>query len=175
MKALGLTLFIVVLVCGIGTVWAQAPEWEDPQVTDIGTEAPHAFAIPYPDRTAALAFDPAKSSFYQSLNVTINGLLVAIAPLIVTIYCGLQVVSGRLTIGDLVAISPDAESSRLRAWSREDWFACACSFSRFACASATPCCAIVGSMRARSCPFFTVSPALTLKATIPWAGAKSVG
>ena len=29
----------------------------------------------------------------------------------------------------LVAISPDAESSRLRAWSRDDWFACACSFS----------------------------------------------
>ena len=46
-----------------------------------------------------------KQSYYQSLNVTVNGLLVAIAPLLVTLYCGYQVAQGRLTVGSLVAIS----------------------------------------------------------------------
>ena len=59
--------------------------------------------------------------------------------------------------GALVAINPCDESSTVRSWSRDAWFACACSFSRVACASATPCCAMVGSIRARSCPFLTWS------------------
>jgi ABC-type multidrug transport system fused ATPase/permease subunit len=46
-----------------------------------------------------------QQAFYQSLNVTINGFLVGIAPLIVTIYCGLQVISGRLSVGDMVALN----------------------------------------------------------------------
>lgn len=41
----------------------------------------------------------------QSLNVTLNGLLVSIAPLIVTIFCGYRVILGHLTVGDMVAIS----------------------------------------------------------------------
>jgi ABC-type multidrug transport system fused ATPase/permease subunit len=40
----------------------------------------------------------------QSLNVTLNGLLVSVAPLIVTIYCGFRVIQGTLTIGDMVAV-----------------------------------------------------------------------
>ncbi len=46
-----------------------------------------------------------KQSYYQSLNVTVNGLLVAIAPLLVTLYCGYQVIQGQLTVGSLVAVS----------------------------------------------------------------------
>jgi subfamily B ATP-binding cassette protein MsbA len=46
-----------------------------------------------------------KQSYYQSLNVTINGLLVAIAPLLVTFYCGYQVIQGHLSIGSMVAVS----------------------------------------------------------------------
>jgi ATP-binding cassette, subfamily B, putative efflux pump len=46
-----------------------------------------------------------KQAYYQSLNVTLNGLLVGIAPLIVTIFTGWQVISGRMSIGDLVAIN----------------------------------------------------------------------
>ncbi len=54
-------------------------------------------------------------------------------------------------------MSPALESARFRFWSLRAWFACAWTLSRFAWASATPCCAIVGSIRARSCPFFTWS------------------
>ena len=46
-----------------------------------------------------------KQNYYQALNVTLNGLLVSIAPLLVTLYCGYQVILGRLTIGDMVAVS----------------------------------------------------------------------
>jgi len=46
-----------------------------------------------------------KQSYYQSLNVTVNGLLVAIAPLLVTLYCGYQVIHGQMTVGSMVAIS----------------------------------------------------------------------
>ncbi len=45
-----------------------------------------------------------KQNFYQSLNVTLNGVLVSIAPLLVTLYCGYQVILGRLMIGDMVAV-----------------------------------------------------------------------
>ena len=46
-----------------------------------------------------------KQSYYQSLNVTFNGLLVSIAPLLVTLYCGYQVIQGHLSIGSMVAVS----------------------------------------------------------------------
>ena len=46
-----------------------------------------------------------KQNYYQALNVTLNGLLVSIAPLLVTLYCGYQVILGHLTIGDMVAVS----------------------------------------------------------------------
>jgi subfamily B ATP-binding cassette protein MsbA len=45
-----------------------------------------------------------KQAFYQSLNLTINGVLVSLAPLIVTLYCGYRVIQGTLSIGDMVAI-----------------------------------------------------------------------
>ncbi len=61
-------VFVFVLMCGIPSVPAQVPEWENPEVTDISTEAPHAFAILYQDRAAALGFDPARSANYRSLN-----------------------------------------------------------------------------------------------------------
>ncbi|HEX7002780.1 MAG TPA: ABC transporter ATP-binding protein [Trueperaceae bacterium] len=41
----------------------------------------------------------------QSLNAVVTGLLAQVAPLIVIIYGGSQVISGRLTIGDLVAVT----------------------------------------------------------------------
>lgn len=40
----------------------------------------------------------------QSTNVTITGIITSLAPLIVTLYGGYQVIMGHLTIGDLVAI-----------------------------------------------------------------------
>ena len=46
-----------------------------------------------------------KQSYYQGLNITLNGLIVSIAPMLVTLYCGYQVIHGQLTIGDMVAIS----------------------------------------------------------------------
>jgi ATP-binding cassette, subfamily B, putative efflux pump len=45
-----------------------------------------------------------RQAYYQSLNLTINGLIVSLAPLIVTIYGGLRVIHGQITIGDLVAV-----------------------------------------------------------------------
>jgi subfamily B ATP-binding cassette protein MsbA len=52
-----------------------------------------------------LFFLTMKQNYYQSLNVTLNGLLVSIAPLLVTLYCGYQVILGHLTIGDMVAVT----------------------------------------------------------------------
>jgi beta-galactosidase len=45
-------------------------EWEDPAVTQLGQEAPHTFAIDYPDADAVFANDFSKSPNFKSLNGT---------------------------------------------------------------------------------------------------------
>jgi len=47
---------------------AAAPEWENPAVTDVGTEPPRASFHPYPDVSGALTFEPEKSACCLSLN-----------------------------------------------------------------------------------------------------------
>lgn len=42
--------------------------------------------------------------YLQSVNVTITGVITNIAPLIVTLYGGYQVITGNLTVGELVAV-----------------------------------------------------------------------
>ncbi len=46
-----------------------------------------------------------RSVYFQSMNQTITGVLTNLAPLIVTLYGGYQVIYGRLTVGELVAVS----------------------------------------------------------------------
>lgn len=43
--------------------------------------------------------------YFQSLNMTITGVIVQLAPLIVMLYGGHRVISGSLSVGDLVAVS----------------------------------------------------------------------
>ncbi|MCL5270682.1 MAG: ABC transporter ATP-binding protein/permease [bacterium] len=42
--------------------------------------------------------------FYQSTNVTVTGVLTALAPMLVYLYGGYQVIQGHLRVGDLVAV-----------------------------------------------------------------------
>lgn len=50
---------------------AQAPnDWENPHLTGIANEYPHATFYPYADIPSALANDPAKSPYYKLLNGT---------------------------------------------------------------------------------------------------------
>lgn len=46
-----------------------------------------------------------RTSWWNSLNVTITGTLTSISPLIVLLYGGWQVVHGTITVGDLVAVT----------------------------------------------------------------------
>lgn len=46
-----------------------------------------------------------RRTHYQSLNMALTGLLTQLAPLIVLLYGGYVVVTGRLTVGDLVAVT----------------------------------------------------------------------
>jgi len=46
-----------------------------------------------------------RRAYFQSLNVTITGGLTQVAPLIVTLFGGYQVIQGQMTVGDLVAVS----------------------------------------------------------------------
>lgn len=50
------------------SAYAGIPEWQNPEVTDLGTEAPHASFCPYPDAAGALTFEPEKSACRLSLN-----------------------------------------------------------------------------------------------------------
>ncbi len=47
---------------------AQAPEWEDPGVFAVGTEAPRATFIPYAGVADAVGRDRARSPYFRSLN-----------------------------------------------------------------------------------------------------------
>ncbi|MBZ0302216.1 MAG: ABC transporter ATP-binding protein/permease [Anaerolineae bacterium] len=42
--------------------------------------------------------------YLQSVNITITGVITSLAPLIVTLYGGYQVITGHLTVGELVAV-----------------------------------------------------------------------
>ena len=47
-----------------------------------------------------------RRAYFQSLNITISGGLTQIAPLIVMLFGGYQVIQGHMTIGDFVAVIP---------------------------------------------------------------------
>ena len=47
----------------------------------------------------------------QSLNMMITGMIIQLAPLLVAIYGGYQVILGNLTVGELVAASLPASAS----------------------------------------------------------------
>jgi len=70
MKRVCLALVVFVLICAMPLAQAPVPEWENPEVTDVNTQAPHAYAIPFQDTATALSLDPARSSYYRNLNGT---------------------------------------------------------------------------------------------------------
>ena len=45
-----------------------ANDWENPQITSVGTERPHATMTPFADAASAMAGDRAKSPYWLSLN-----------------------------------------------------------------------------------------------------------
>lgn len=47
---------------------AEINDWENPQLTAVGTESPHATMMIYPDAAAAAAGEPGQSPYYLSLN-----------------------------------------------------------------------------------------------------------
>lgn len=61
---------IIALVFGsmINVSLAQVPEWENPKVNRISTEAPHATLMPFGNAQDARSFDNQKSEYYQLLN-----------------------------------------------------------------------------------------------------------
>jgi len=69
------TCFIhVVSLCGLALAAGAAPlpaevnDWENPQITAVGTEPPHATMMIYPDAASAAAGDRAKSPYWLSLH-----------------------------------------------------------------------------------------------------------
>ena len=48
----------------------ERPDWENPQMLGRNREPPHCTLMPFPDRTAALADDPAASPWFLSLDGT---------------------------------------------------------------------------------------------------------
>ena len=76
----------------------------------VGSRVIHAFAQEKHEeknfyRESEKLFSIAMHRVYlQSLNVTITTLLTHLAPLIVTLYGGYQVINGNLTVGELVAV-----------------------------------------------------------------------
>ncbi len=56
------------LLGGLAALAAAPPEWDNPAVTSVGVEPPHATMMVYPDALTARTFDPAKSPWRLSLN-----------------------------------------------------------------------------------------------------------
>jgi len=71
-RALG--FFLLLSFCGVSVLSAQLKEWQDPNLTGINNQAPHATMVICPDTQTALSIQYAgnaervKSSFYRSLN-----------------------------------------------------------------------------------------------------------
>ena len=65
-KVLVLCLFVFIA----SPVGARIADWENPAVTGINKEPPHATYTPYPDVASALANNRANSPFVRSLNGT---------------------------------------------------------------------------------------------------------
>ena len=69
-----LVLAMLLLVIGSTMVWGgepepdQHPDWENPQMIGRGKEAARATAVPFADRTTALAGDASASPWHLSLN-----------------------------------------------------------------------------------------------------------
>jgi len=58
-------LMLVALLAGVAPVWAG---WQDLDVIQVNTEAPHATMMTYPDTESALTFDRSQSPWFKSLN-----------------------------------------------------------------------------------------------------------
>lgn len=65
MLLLRTVLLLAVLVLA---AHAAPPEWDNPAVTSIGVEPPHATMMIYPDTVSARTFDPSRSPWRLSLN-----------------------------------------------------------------------------------------------------------
>ncbi len=61
-------LIFLALTASLGL--AEAPEWEDPQVTSVNTVKPHVSLIPYADIKSALSAKVEDSPYYRLLNGT---------------------------------------------------------------------------------------------------------
>ncbi len=63
-----LTILVTAISCSHEPVTTR--EWEDPEIFSRNREPAHSTFIPYTDVETALAGDPSRSTFYQSLNGT---------------------------------------------------------------------------------------------------------
>lgn len=68
MKNIILGFFLILWSSSFGL--AQAPEWEDLQVTSVNTVKPHVTLVPYPTIKEALAARPEASAFFKLLSGT---------------------------------------------------------------------------------------------------------
>ena len=57
-----------VFALSVGTLSAERPDWENPEVFRINKERPHATTVPYGTRTLALRGETRESEYYKSLN-----------------------------------------------------------------------------------------------------------
>jgi len=73
MQFISLPCFLITPLLLISQAYAQPgqpPDWENPRLTGINNEPPHATFIPYADEASALKNNPADSPYYLSLNGT---------------------------------------------------------------------------------------------------------
>lgn len=68
MKQKQIISFFLIFFCFITIGIAKNKEWDDPAITEVGTETPHASFMYFADDASALTYNVAKSPFYQSLN-----------------------------------------------------------------------------------------------------------
>jgi len=58
----------LVLLAAVVSAQAEVNDWENPQITAVGTEPPHATMMIYPDAASAAAGDRTKSPYWLSLH-----------------------------------------------------------------------------------------------------------
>ncbi|HYN87883.1 MAG TPA: ABC transporter ATP-binding protein [Ardenticatenaceae bacterium] len=75
-----------------------------------GSRVVHAFAQEkrehkaFHEESEKLFLTAMRRIYYQSLNMTVTGIITQLAPLIVILFGGYQVITGRLSVGELVAV-----------------------------------------------------------------------
>ncbi len=58
----------LVFALSAGTLFAERPDGENPEIFRINKERPHAITVPYGTRTLALRGETRESEYYKSLN-----------------------------------------------------------------------------------------------------------